>query len=93
MPDEWGVVKRGYIDRGGKLVVPAKYDKTFAFSGGLGRVAIGKDQMRLIDKSGKIVIPATWSFARQFHGPLAPVVEGRQSAWIDINGKVVWRSG
>ena len=45
-----------------------------------------------IDRTGKAVIPATWSFARPFNGPLAAVVDGRASAYVDVNGKVVWRS-
>jgi len=39
-----------------------------------------------------VVIPSTWSFARPFNGPLAAVVDGRLSAYVDVAGKVVWRS-
>lgn len=67
VPDEWGVVKRGYIDKTGALVIEPRFATAEPFS-------------------------AQFSFARPFHGPLAPVVMGRQSAWIDVDGKIVWRS-
>ena len=50
------------------------------------------DKYGYIDKAWKIVIPATCSFARPFSGPLAAVVDGRQSAYVDVAGKIVWRS-
>ena len=49
--------KFGFIDKTGKLVIPAQFDDAEPFSKGLAVVKI-KGKYGFIDKAGKLVIPA-----------------------------------
>ncbi|MDE7413690.1 MAG: WG repeat-containing protein, partial [Muribaculaceae bacterium] len=44
--------KKGFIDKSGELVIPAKYDDAWNFSDGLALVKIG-GKWGYIDKSGR----------------------------------------
>lgn len=91
----WSGRKEGFVDTAGKLVIPPRFDQTAEFSEGLARIyesGTGGGRYGYIDKGGRIAIPAQYSFARPFNGPLAAVVNGRESAYVDVDGKVVWRS-
>jgi WG containing repeat len=46
--------KVGYIDKAGKLVIPAQFDEGFPFVDGLAKVSIG-DKMAYIDTSGNVI--------------------------------------
>jgi WG containing repeat len=81
----------GFIDRTGKIVIPAKYDLTFGFSEGLAAVEIGK-QWGFIDTSGKMVIPpGDFSNVKPFHNGLSRVVMKKGGVgYVDQTGKFVW---
>jgi DNA-binding transcriptional regulator/RsmH inhibitor MraZ len=80
--------KYGYIDRTGKIVIPAKFEYAGYFSEGLAIVAIG-GKYGYIDRTGKIVIPAKLESARYFSEGLAIVEIGEKYGYIDRTGKIV----
>ena len=49
--------KLGYIDRTGKLVVPAKFDEAQKFKDGRARVRIITEGYGYINKQGELVVP------------------------------------
>ena len=55
----------GYIDKSGKLIVSAKYDKALDFCGGLAPVKSGKT-WGYIDITGKTAIPFRFDDAMPF---------------------------
>ncbi len=67
-----------FIDKSGKLVIPATWN-AWSFSEGLAWVETG-GKRGFIDKSGKLVIPATWDDAESFSEGLAKVETGGKSA-------------
>jgi len=74
----------GYIDKLGKLVINAKYDKTWTFREGLGAVMLDK-KWGYIDQSGKMVIEPKYSgeeyYGSRFYGGLAAVaLSGKEAA-------------
>lgn len=90
--------KTGYIDKTGKVVIPAEYGTTDEFSEGL--AAVEKDgKFGFIDKTGKAVIPFQYSWAEysssmfrplgSFHEGLATVLKDGQFGYIDKTGKEV----
>ncbi|WP_218081936.1 WG repeat-containing protein [Anthocerotibacter panamensis] len=66
------IVKYGFIDRTGKLVIPAIYDRVEKFSEGLAVVKIG-NKYGYIDRTGKLVIPVKFNDAHAFKEGLAQV--------------------
>jgi WG containing repeat len=80
--------KLGFIDRTGKIVIPAKFDSAHKFSEGLAAVNIGA-KWGFIDPSGKIVIPARFDYVYNFSDGLAAVEVDRKWGFIDSTGKIV----
>jgi hypothetical protein len=81
----------GYIDRTGKIIIPARFDRAENFSEGLATVKVG-DKYGCIDTTGKLVIPATFSFIYRFKNGLAVVnTDEREQkyGYIDRTGKLV----
>jgi len=74
--------KWGYIDTGGRLVIPNQFDSVGPFIEGLAEVHLG-NQIGFIDKSGQYVINPQFDQAGDFHGGLAAVHE--QEGWGFIN--------
>lgn len=95
--------KVGYIDKTGKVVIPAEYDTIGEFSEGLADAE--KDgKWGFIDKTGKAVIPFQYSWAEylwpdgssstfrpfgEFHEGLATVLKDGKFGYIDKTGKEV----
>ena len=52
----------GYIDRTGKIIIPAKYVDAMDFSDGLAYVA-NEEMSGFIDKTGKVVIDTKWKYS------------------------------
>ena len=65
--------KFGFIDRMGKLVIPANFERAGDFSEGLAAVMVEK-LWGFIDKNGRLVIPARYLSVRPFSDGLAAVV-------------------
>jgi WG containing repeat len=81
--------KLGYIDRTGKIVIPAKFDRIDQdFSEGLAAVSIG-EKWGYIDPMGKIVIPLKFDQTRSFHEGLGAVKIGDKWGYVDPTGKVL----
>lgn len=64
--------KWGYIDTGGRLVIPNQFDSAGPFIEGLARVNLG-NQVGFIDKTGQYVINPQFYEAGDFHEGLAAV--------------------
>jgi len=83
----------GYIDKTGKLVIPAVFNSAEPFSEGLASVR-KCDQAFFIDKTGKTVIAGNFTYASSFSGGLAHVEtltkDGLLAGYIDKTGKQVW---
>jgi hypothetical protein len=81
----------GYIDRTGKIIIPAQFDRAENFSEGLATVKVG-DKYGCIDFTGKLVIPARFDFIYKFKNGLAVVntdERERKFGYIDRTGKLV----
>jgi hypothetical protein len=90
---EGSTMRYGFIDKTGKLVIPAQFESAEPFSEGLAAIH-NCDQAFFIDKTGKTVIPANFKYASSFSGGLARVSILRNAtlleAYIDKTGKIVW---
>jgi hypothetical protein len=83
----------GYIDKTGKMIVPAVFNSAEPFSEGV--AAVRKcDQAFFIDKMGKSVITGDFTYASSFSGGLARVEiltkDGLLWGYVDKTGKLVW---
>jgi hypothetical protein len=83
----------GYIDKAGKLFIPAVFNSAEPFSEGV--AAVSKcDEAYFIDKSGKTVISGHFTYASSFSGGLAGfqtlTKDGLLSGYVDRTGKIVW---
>jgi len=83
----------GYVDKTGKLVIPAAFNSAEPFSEGV--AAVRKcDQASFIDKTGKTVIAGNFTYASSFSGGLARfetlTKDGLLAGYIDKTGKQVW---
>lgn len=84
--------KWGFVDRTGKIVIPATHDAAFDFHEGLAAVRIGNG-WGYIDKSGKLVINLEYNIAEEFRGGLARVSwPGGNWGYIDQTGRTIWKS-
>lgn len=85
----------GYIDRTGKLTIPARFSEVSNFSEGLAAVRTRSKQnaksslVGYIDKTGKTVIAPQFTSAGKFSGGLAPVIALDGKGYIDRRGKMV----
>lgn len=86
-------MKYGFIDKTGKLVIPAQFESAAPFSEGLAEIH-NCDQSFFIDKTGKTVIANNFKYASSFSGGLARVSilskETLLEGYIDKTGKIVW---
>ena len=64
--------KCGYVDKSGKLVIPARFDDADSFSDGLAAVSID-GKYGYIDKAGEMKIPASFDCATAFRNGLGIV--------------------
>ncbi len=80
--------KLGYINRTGKIVIPAKFGRANNFSEGLAAVEIG-DKWGFIDRTGKLVVPAQFDYVYNFSEGLAAVEIDRKWGFIDPTGKII----
>jgi hypothetical protein len=81
--------KMGYVDRTGKLVVPAEFEEGYAFLDGVAIVVSG-DKRLFIDKSGKDVlpVPAGIEDVQGFFGDIAIISKDGKYGLMDRKGKI-----
>lgn len=83
----------GYIDRTGKLVIPAVFNSAEPFSEGVAMVR-KCDEAFFIDKTGQSVVSGHFTYASSFSGGLARIeAMTKDSLWwgyVDKTGKIVW---
>jgi tetratricopeptide (TPR) repeat protein len=80
--------KWGYIDRTGKLVIPAELWSPLEFSEGLAVLSVG-GKKGYIDTDGKLVIAAQFDEAFAFFDGIAEVAVNKKPVLIDKTGKVL----
>jgi DNA-binding transcriptional regulator/RsmH inhibitor MraZ len=85
--------KFGYIDRNGKIAIPARYVKAEDFSEGLAAVSLDDKIYGYIDTNGKMTISPKFESVRQFKNGLA-VIERKDNGnskygYIDRTGKML----
>lgn len=78
----------GYLDGGGKIVIPGDFLYTGGFSEGLASVTTAKGS-GFIDKSGKLVIKPIFEDTGDFSEDLAKVRKNGLWGYIDKTGKIV----
>jgi hypothetical protein len=85
----------GFVDREGKIVVPAIYGDAHAFSENMAAVGslVGKDNLRsqkwgVIDIDGKVIIPLQFEWIGMFSEGLAAFRRGSKFGYIDRQGHV-----
>lgn len=92
--------KYGYVDLGGKLVIPAQFDGASWFADGLARIETGvvkkgrtsdhsNSRYGFVDEKGKVRIAARFDFAHDFSDGLAVIKVDRRYGYVDTTGKVV----
>ncbi len=74
--------KFGYINKDGKVVIPAKYDEVFPFKNGRARVRVG-ERIGYIDRDGNYIQkPECSSYDRQFENYYWCSVPGQNKPYI-----------
>jgi hypothetical protein len=86
--------KWGFIDRAGKVVVPARFSRVGEFSDGLAPVKVGGTHAAggkwgYIDRAGKEVVAPRFDWARPFREGRAGVQVGDKWGFIDTTGVLV----
>ena len=91
--------KYGFINKTGKLVIPAEYDYAYEFynselaavnKGGVkGGWNVQGGKWGFINKSGKMIIPLQYDYANAFSEGLACVMTDKKAGFIDETGKLV----
>lgn len=80
----------GYMDKTGKMVIPAKYLNLGDFKNGMAIVVNTANRYGFVDKTGKEVITPTYDGAGNFSAEgLAPVKQGNLWGFVDRTGKAV----
>jgi hypothetical protein len=81
----------GFIDREGRIVIPAKFYEASDFSEGLSVVRLSeKHKFGYINPKGELAIPGPFDWARDFHGGLGAVKLSQDKyGFIDKTGKLV----
>lgn len=80
--------KYGYIDKTGRLAVPAQFDDARAFAEGLAPVQ-SQQKWGYIDQNGRLAIPQQYDTASPFSQGLALVGVGPKLGYIGRDGRFV----
>jgi hypothetical protein len=86
-------MKWGYIDKTGRMVIPAEFESVGSFSEGLG--AINQcDEGFFVDQTGKKIVLGKFSWVSPFGAGLSRINVGvdqdRMWGLIDKTGKMIW---
>ncbi len=80
--------KQGYIDKSGKVAIPAQFDYASGFREGLALVGVN-GKWGFIDPGGRMALPAQYDEATHFSQGLSAVRTGRSWSYVDREGKTV----
>lgn len=80
--------KWGYIDKTGKIIVPAVYDEACTFKTNVAPVTLN-GKKGYMDKSGRIVIAPVYDDASAFNGNYAGIKSGEKYGVINNAGQIV----
>jgi hypothetical protein len=83
--------RKGFIDKSGKVVIPARFTYVYPFSEGLAAATeseSGDAGWGFIDKTGKWVVPQNYAWASNFQSGVAPVDNKKNCAYIDKTGTI-----
>jgi hypothetical protein len=83
--------KYEFIDKTGKLVIPARFEWSGDFSEGLAGAGEGGNRLGYIDRKGKFIIPPRFEWVGEFKNGFALVAEGNKTGYIDKTGKYIWK--
>lgn len=86
--DEQGNIKRGYVDKEGKVVIMPQFEKARPFSEGFSAIRLN-EKWGFIDKAGKIVVNPQYDEIRDFKQGKAAFYRGKQAGYIDTQGKEI----
>ena len=95
--DESGktVLKVGYMDKTGEIVIKPQFDRAEPFSEGFAAVAIGdndgEQKWGYVNIEGHLVIKPQFSLAMSFVNDMAEVFIDKQRCYIRPIGAIVWR--
>jgi hypothetical protein len=84
--------RKGYINKAGKVVIPARFTYASPFSEGLAAVTeseAGDTGWGFIDRSGNWVIPPTFEWATDFQLGLAAVNRKQNCGYVDRTGSLI----
>lgn len=83
----------GFIDRAGRIAIPAKFYDAADFSEGLAVVrSAEKSQFGYINQKGELAIPYSFEWAGDFHdGRAAVAIAKGKYGFIDKTGRIVFR--
>ncbi len=82
--------KWGFINRGGKIVIPPQFDEVGEFFQGRARVRVG-ERWGYVDPTGKFLMPPLYHSATDFQQDRAIVTVGNAAGVIDSTGHWVVR--
>ncbi len=83
--------RKGFIDKTGKVVIPARFTYVYPFSEGLAAATeseSGDSGWGFIDKTGKWLVPPSFAWASNFESGVAPVDNKTNCSYIDKTGTV-----
>lgn len=84
--------RRGYLKSDGQPAFPFRiYDEAHDFSCGLARIKLD-GRFGYLDKTGRLAIPNQFAGAADFKDCLAYVLTDEGWAYVDPEGKTVWKS-
>jgi hypothetical protein len=84
--------KSGYINQNGETVIPPQFNQARSFGEGLASVQIESGgKWGFINRKGNIVIKPQFDGAGSFSDGIAEVQVGNKYAYIDRNGKYIWK--
>ena len=73
--------KIGFIDKTGKLIIPATYDECFPFKNGLAYVKLN-NKYGYINSKGKIIVPIAYDVVNEFSEDMAMVKKDKKYGYV-----------
>lgn len=78
--------KQGFIDKVGRVVVPARFDEVEAFSNGVAMVEFN-GKRGLIDKNGNEIVPVKYDLVMAYYSGLIEASISKKYGFLDRMGK------